>query len=75
MHLLSALDQRTGCVLAQALVPSESIEPKTALTLLKSMVPQDRVNPRSDRDQKCVNPSRSNVPLGWRLPASVDFEA
>jgi hypothetical protein len=43
VHLLSALDQRTGCVLAQARVPAETNEHKAALALLKAMVLQGRV--------------------------------
>ena len=43
VHLLSALDQRTGCVLAQARVPAETNEHKAALALLKSMVLHGRV--------------------------------
>jgi hypothetical protein len=41
--LLSALDQPTGCVLAQARVPAETNEHKAALALLKSMVLEGRV--------------------------------
>jgi hypothetical protein len=43
VHLLSALDQRTGCVLAQARVPAQTNEHKAALALLKSMVLHGRV--------------------------------
>ena len=43
VHLLSALDQRTGCVLAQARVPAETNEHKAALALLESMVLRGRV--------------------------------
>ena len=43
VHLLSALDQRTGCVLSQARVPAETNEHKVALALLKSMVLRGRV--------------------------------
>jgi len=43
IHLLSALDQRTGCVLAQARVPAETNEHKAALALLKAMVLEGRV--------------------------------
>ena len=35
VHLLAALDQETGCVLAQARVPAETNEHKAALALLK----------------------------------------
>lgn len=41
--LLSALDQATGCVLAQARVPAQTNEHKAALALLKAMVLQGRV--------------------------------
>ena len=41
VHLLSALDQRTGAVLAQARVPAATNEHKAALALLKSMVLHD----------------------------------
>ena len=41
--LLAALDQRTGCVLAQARVPAETNERKAALALLKAMVLRGRV--------------------------------
>ena len=43
VHLLSALDQRTGCVLAQARVPAGTNEHKAALALLESMVLRGRV--------------------------------
>src|SRR5205085_2599308 len=43
VHLLSALDQRTGAVLAQARVPAATNEHKAALALLKSMVLHGRV--------------------------------
>ena len=43
VHLLSALDQETGCVLAQARVPAETNEHKAALALLRAMVLQGRV--------------------------------
>lgn len=43
VHLLSALDQRTGCVLAQARVPAGTNEHKAALALLKAMVLEGRV--------------------------------
>ena len=43
VHLLAALDQQTGCVLAQARVPAETNEHKAALALLKAMVLQGRV--------------------------------
>jgi predicted transposase YbfD/YdcC len=43
VHLLSALDHRTGCVLAQARVPAETNEHKAALVLLKAMVLEGRV--------------------------------
>jgi hypothetical protein len=43
MHLLAALDQLTGGVLAQARVPAETNEHKAALALLKGMVLQGRV--------------------------------
>src|SRR3954470_17880961 len=38
VHLLAALDQETGCVLAQARVPAETNEHKAALALLKGLV-------------------------------------
>src|SRR6476659_1636847 len=38
VHLLAALDQETGCALAQARVPAETNEHKAALALLKGMV-------------------------------------
>jgi hypothetical protein len=41
--LLAALDQRTGCVLAQARVPAETNEHKAALALLKGPVLEGRV--------------------------------
>ncbi len=43
VHLLAALDQETGCVLAQARVPAETNEHKAALGLLKAMVLGGRV--------------------------------
>jgi len=43
VHLLSALDHRTGCVLALARVPAETNEHKAALGLLKAMVLEGRV--------------------------------
>jgi hypothetical protein len=43
VHLLAALDQRTGCVLAQARVPSGTNEHKAALALLEAMVLRGRV--------------------------------
>jgi hypothetical protein len=43
VHLLAALDQETGCVLAQARVPAETNEHKAALTLLKNLVLEGRV--------------------------------
>src|SRR3954453_14915591 len=43
VHLLAALDQRTGCVLAQARVPAETNEHKAALALLKGLVLEGRV--------------------------------
>ncbi|MFO0950668.1 MAG: ISAs1 family transposase [Isosphaeraceae bacterium] len=43
VHLLAALDQETGCVLAQARVPAETNEHKAALALLKAMVLGGRV--------------------------------
>lgn len=43
VHLLAALDQRTGCVLAQARVPAETDEHKAALTLLEGMALRGRV--------------------------------
>src|SRR3954447_19731894 len=43
VHLLAALDQQTGGVLAQARVPAETNEHKAALTLLKGMVLEGRV--------------------------------
>lgn len=43
VHLLAALDQETGCTLAQARVPAETNEHKVALRLLKVMVLQGRV--------------------------------
>jgi predicted transposase YbfD/YdcC len=43
VHLLAALDQETGCVLAQARVPAETNEHKAALALLKGMVLEGRV--------------------------------
>jgi hypothetical protein len=43
VHLLAALDQRTGCVLAQARVPAETNEHKAALALLRGMVLEGRV--------------------------------
>ena len=43
VYLLSALDQRTGCVLAQARVPAETNEHKAALALLRGMALEGRV--------------------------------
>jgi hypothetical protein len=43
VHLLAALDQETGCTLAQARVPAETNEHKAALGLLKAMVLHGRV--------------------------------
>src|SRR3954471_8581189 len=43
VHPLAALDQQTGCVLAQARVPAETNEHKAALVLLRSMVLHGRV--------------------------------
>src|SRR4051812_23768260 len=43
VHLLAALDQQTGCVLAQARVPAETNEHKAALALLKAIVLEGRV--------------------------------
>jgi Transposase DDE domain len=43
IHLLSALDLRAGCVLAQARVPAEANEHEAARELLKAMVLDGRV--------------------------------
>jgi DDE_Tnp_1-associated/Transposase DDE domain len=43
VHLLAALEQETGGVLAQARVPAETNEHKAALGLLKAMVLEGRV--------------------------------
>ena len=43
VHLLSALDQKTGCVLSQRAVDGKTNEHKEALRLLKSMVLKGRV--------------------------------
>jgi hypothetical protein len=43
VYLLAALDQQTGCALAQARVPAQTNEHKAALALLKAMVLQGRV--------------------------------
>lgn len=43
VHLLAALDQQTGCVLAQARVPAGTNEHKAALALLKAMALEGRV--------------------------------
>jgi hypothetical protein len=43
IHLLAALDQQTGCVLAQARVPATTNEHKAALGLLKALVLEGRV--------------------------------
>jgi hypothetical protein len=43
VHLLAALDQQTGCVLAQARVPAGTNEHKAALALLKGLVLEGRV--------------------------------
>lgn len=43
VHLLSALDQETGCVLAQARGAAETNEHKAALRLLEGMVLEGRV--------------------------------
>jgi hypothetical protein len=43
VHLLAALDQRTGCVLTQARVPADTNEHKAALALLKGLVLEGRV--------------------------------
>ena len=43
MHLLSLLDQATGCVLSQTRVESTTNEAKTALGLLETLVLAGRV--------------------------------
>ena len=43
VHLLAALDQKTGCVLSQRAVDQKTNEHKEALRLLKSMVLKGRV--------------------------------
>jgi hypothetical protein len=43
IHLLSALDQRTGCVLSQRAVDEKTNEAKAALGLLKGLVLRGRV--------------------------------
>ena len=43
VHLLSLLDQKTGCVLSQTRVDSKTNEPKAALELLQSLVLHGRV--------------------------------
>jgi hypothetical protein len=43
VHLLAALDQRTGCVLSQARVPASTNEHKAALALLAGMALKGRV--------------------------------
>ncbi len=43
IHLLSLLDQKTGCVLSQTRVDEKTNEAKAALELLKSLVLQGRV--------------------------------
>jgi hypothetical protein len=43
IHLLAALDQRTGCVLSQCDVDAKTNEHKAALQLLKTMVLEGRV--------------------------------
>jgi hypothetical protein len=43
VHLLAALDQATGCVLAQARVPAETNEHKAALALLRRLALEGRV--------------------------------
>lgn len=43
VHLLAAVDHRTGCVLSQARVPDATNEHKTSLELLKTLVLTGRV--------------------------------
>lgn len=43
IHLLSLLDQKTGCVLRQWAVPSETNEAKAALPVLRTLVLEGRV--------------------------------
>jgi hypothetical protein len=43
VHLLSVLDQGTGCVLSQAAVDCKTNEPKAALALLEGLVLRGRV--------------------------------
>src|SRR5438046_6128494 len=43
IHLLSMLDQNTGCVLKQWAVPSETNEAKAALPVLRTLVLEGRV--------------------------------
>ena len=43
MHLLAAVDHKTGCVLRQCRVDEKTNEHKAALELLKAMVLQGRV--------------------------------
>ena len=43
VHLLSLLDQRTGCTLSQSRVDAKTNEHKAALELLKSLVLEGRV--------------------------------
>ncbi|MCA9120122.1 MAG: ISAs1 family transposase [Planctomycetaceae bacterium] len=43
IHLLSLLDQKTGCVLSQTRVDAKTNEAKAALALLKNLVPKGRV--------------------------------
>ena len=44
VHLLAAMDQRTGCVLSQMRVDSRTNEHKAALELLKNLALKGRVN-------------------------------
>jgi hypothetical protein len=43
IQLLSLFDQRTGCILSQMQVPTDTNEAKAALTLIRSLVLQGRV--------------------------------
>jgi hypothetical protein len=43
VHLLSVLDQATGCVFSQAAVGDKTTEPKAALVLLEGLVLEGRV--------------------------------
>lgn len=65
VHLLSLLDQQTGCVLSQSRVEAKTNEHKGALEILKSLVLQGRVI--TGDAMFCQRDGRHNRPQTPRL--------